>query len=90
MLLGAVGVVLLIACANVANLLLVRNSNRGGELAIRALGARPGDVVRLVVAKGMVPALAGIALGLAVALWLTRLISKFACSPIGSGKPEEK
>jgi putative ABC transport system permease protein len=67
-LLGAVGFVLLIACANTANLVLARTIARRKELAIRsALGASAGQVLRPVLTETMLLAIAGGALGLLVA-----------------------
>jgi putative ABC transport system permease protein len=68
-------VALLLALAGIYGVLAYAVSRRTSEIGIRvALGASPEKVLRLVVAQGMRPALAGIVLGLLGALWLARLL----------------
>lgn len=76
---GAVAVVLLVACANVMNLLLVRAGDRARELALRrALGASTGRLVRQLLVEGGVLGVLGAGAGVALAFWGTPAIAAWA------------
>jgi putative ABC transport system permease protein len=80
-LMGSIGVVLLIACANVANLLLVRTEGRQHELAIRStLGAGSREIAREILTESVLLGVLGGAVGLGLAYWALQLLVKIAPS----------
>jgi predicted permease len=86
-LLGTVGVVLLIACANLAGLSLVRATRRTDELRIRvALGARRGRLVRLVLVESTLVATLGALVGVPLAAWSAGALTRLAPSQVVVGQ----
>jgi putative ABC transport system permease protein len=86
LLLAAVGVVLLVAIVNVANLFLASAAERQGEIAVRvALGAARGRIARQLVTEGLLVALVAAAAGGVVAIWATRVLVAMVPSNLPRG-----
>ncbi|HEU4691887.1 MAG TPA: ABC transporter permease, partial [Vicinamibacterales bacterium] len=80
---GAVALLLLVACTNIANLLLIRASEREEEIAVRrALGVSPARMLRQLLTEAVVLAVIGGAAGTAVAFWVTALLTSNGPSEI--------
>ena len=87
LLFGAVGMVLFIACANVAGLLLAQSTSRRDEFAVRtALGARRGRIIRQLVTESLRLGLVGGLLGVGIAYWVTSIV--VSARPEGLPRPD--
>jgi len=82
---GAVMLVLLIACTNVANLLTAQTMDRAGEFSVRsALGASPGRLARQLLAECLLLSFAAAVCGLLIAYWTTALAAEVEPAPLGA------
>jgi putative ABC transport system permease protein len=85
MFMGAVVLVLLIACTNVANLLIARTTDRAGELSIRsALGASRARLARQLLTECLLLSLVATSVGLLIAFWITSFAAKVEPPPLGA------